>query len=75
MKLICHFTIGWEQGTQYEYKYIGRSAAGIYTLKQQNAVIELQSRVIVQSIDENTIVVKVIFLIKIYFFFSSIDMF
>jgi hypothetical protein len=56
--------IGFEPGTQYEYKYVGRSAAGIYTLKQQNAVIELQSRVIVQSIDENTIVVKVIFKIK-----------
>ncbi len=28
-------------------------------LKQQNAVIELQSRVIIQSIDESTIVVKV----------------
>jgi hypothetical protein len=40
----------------------------MYTLKQQNAVIELQSRVIVQSIDENTIVVKVIFKIKKTFF-------
>lgn len=63
------FTTGWEPGTQYEYKYIGRSAAGMYTLKQQNAVIELQSRVIVQSIDENTIVVKVIFKIKTFFLF------
>jgi hypothetical protein len=34
---------------------------GIYKMKQQNAVIEMQSRVIVQNIDENTIVVKVIF--------------
>lgn len=55
--LLC-LTLGWEPGTQYEYKYAGRSAAGMYHLKQQYAVIELQSRVIVQSIDENTIVIK-----------------
>ncbi|XP_057375632.1 vitellogenin-2-like [Daphnia carinata] len=55
--LLC-LTLGWEPGTQYVYKYTGRSAAGVYDLKQQNAVIELQSRVIIQSIDESTIVVK-----------------
>lgn len=43
------------------YNYVGRSMVGIYKMKQQNAVIEMQSRVIVQNIDENTIVVKVIF--------------
>ena len=49
------------------YKYTGRSAAGVYDLKQQNAVIELQSRVIVQSIDESTIIVKVILLLQFLF--------
>ncbi len=34
--------------------------AGIYKLKMQNAVIELQSRVVVQSVDSNNIIVKVI---------------
>ena len=43
------------------YNYVGRSMVGIYKMKQQNAVIEMQSRVIVQNIDENTIIVKVIF--------------
>ena len=52
--------LGWEPGTQYVYKYVGRSANGIYKLKMQHAVIELHSHVIVQSIDENTIAVKVI---------------
>lgn len=33
--------------------------AGIYKLKLQNAVIELQKRVVVQSIDENNNIVKV----------------
>jgi hypothetical protein len=42
------------------YKYVGRSIVGIDKMKQQNAVIELQSRVIVQNIDQDTIVVKVI---------------
>lgn len=35
----------------------------MYHLKQQYAMIELQSRVIVQSIDENTLVVKVHFVL------------
>ncbi|KAI9554120.1 hypothetical protein GHT06_019392 [Daphnia sinensis] len=48
----------WEPGTQYVYKYVGRSIAGIYKFKLQNAIIELRSRVIVQSIDENTLIVK-----------------
>jgi hypothetical protein len=39
---------------------------GIYKMKQQNAVIEMQSRVIVQNIDANTIVVKVIFHIMFF---------
>jgi len=39
--------------------------AGIYKLKLQNAVIELQKRVVVQSIDENNIIVKVRIKIKI----------
>lgn len=51
--------IGWEPGTQYEYRYVGRSVAGMYNLKLQNAVIELHSLVIVQSVEENTIIVKV----------------
>jgi hypothetical protein len=38
--------------------------AGIYKLKLQNAVIELQKRVVVQSIDENNIIVKVRIKIK-----------
>jgi hypothetical protein len=50
---------GWESGNQYVYKYVGRSVTGIYKLKMQNAVIELQSRVVVQSIDENNVIVKV----------------
>ena len=41
--------LGWEPGTQYVYKYVGRSANGIYKLKMQHAVIELHSRVIVQT--------------------------
>lgn len=52
--------IGWEPGTQYVYKYVGRSIAGIYKFKLQNAIIELRSRVIIQSIDENTLIVKVL---------------
>lgn len=62
--------IGWEPDTQYEYKYIGRSIAGIYKLKQQNAVIELQSRVTVQSVDEQTLVVKVMF---VFFKFYQLE--
>lgn len=50
---------GWAPGYQYVYSYIGRSVAGIQKLKQQNAVIELQSRVIIRSIDERTLIVKV----------------
>ena len=53
--------LGWEPGTEYVYKFTGRSAAGIPDLKQQHAMIEVQSRVVVQSHDENTIVVKVRF--------------
>lgn len=53
-----YFT-GWEPGTQYVYQYSGRSAVGIHQLKEQNAVIELRSRVIVQSVDQNTLIVKV----------------
>jgi hypothetical protein len=49
------------------YNYVGRSMVGIYKMKpQQNAVIEMQSRVIVQNIDANTIVVKVIFHITFF---------
>ena len=41
------------------YEYTGRSIAGLNSLKQQNAVIELHSRVAVQAQDETTIIVKV----------------
>lgn len=51
--------VGWEPGTQYVYNYAGRAINGIYYLKQQNAVIEIRSRVTVQSHDDNTLVVKV----------------
>jgi hypothetical protein len=53
------FWIGWEPGTQYVYKYVGRSTAGIHKFKQQNAVVELESTVTVQSIDEYTLAVQV----------------
>ena len=51
--------LGWVPGTQYVYNYSGRSVAGIHQLKQQNAVIELQSRVVIQSTEESTLIVKV----------------
>jgi hypothetical protein len=35
--------------------------AGIHKLKQQNAVVELKSIVTVQSVDEYTLAVQVIF--------------
>ena len=41
------------------YKYVGRSTAGIHKLKQQNAVVELESIVTVQSVDEYTLAVQV----------------
>jgi hypothetical protein len=41
------------------YKYVGRSTAGIHKFKQQNAVVELESTVTVQSIDEYTLAVQV----------------
>ena len=52
--------IGWEPGTQYVYKYVGRSMAGIHKLKQQNAVVELESTVTIQSVNDNTLAVQVI---------------
>ncbi len=55
------FRIGWEPGTQYVYNYVGRSMAGIHKLKQQNAVVELKSIVTVQSVDDYTLAVQVIF--------------
>ena len=58
---------GWESGNQYVYRYVGRSVAGIYKLKRQNAVIELQCRVTVQSIDDNNIIVKVGTQIQLHF--------
>ena len=54
------------------YKYVGRSIVGIYKMKQQNAVIELQSRVIVQNIDQSTIMVKVIESNQSFFFLSNV---
>ena len=59
------FWIGWEPGTQYVYKYVGRSTAGIHKLKQQNAVVELESTVTVQSIDDSTLVVQVLICLNI----------
>ena len=53
------FWIGWEPGTQYVYKYVGHSTAGIHKLKQQNAVVELESIVTVQSVDDYTLAVQV----------------
>ncbi|XP_046638923.1 vitellogenin-like [Daphnia pulicaria] len=55
--LLC-LTWGWEPGTQYVYKYVGRSATGINKLKQQNAVVELESIVTVQSVDDYTLAVQ-----------------
>ncbi len=59
MRLYDFAIKGWETGTQYVYNYRGRSLAGIRQLKQQNAGIELQSRVVVQCINESTVVIKV----------------
>jgi hypothetical protein len=47
------------------YKYVGRSTAGIHKLKQQNAVVELESTVTVQSIDDSTLVVQVLICLNI----------
>lgn len=49
---------GWETGHEYVYKYTGRTIVGINSLKQQNAVVELHSRIAVQAHDETTILVK-----------------
>jgi len=55
---LLSLSMGWESGQQYVYEYTGRSIAGLNSLKQQNAVIELHSRVAVQAQDETTIIVK-----------------
>ena len=56
--MTCLFK-GWETGHEYVYKYTGRTIVGINSLKQQNAVVELHSRIAVQAHDETTILVKV----------------
>jgi hypothetical protein len=45
--------------------------AGIQKLKQQNAVVELKSIVTVQSVDEYTLAVKVIFTVPTRCFRNS----
>ena len=50
---------GWQSGYEYVYEYTGRTIVGIHSLKEQNAAIELRSRVIVQAHNERTILVKV----------------
>ncbi len=41
------------------YNYHGRSSVGVNDLKLQNAIVEVHGRVIVQSINERTLHVKV----------------
>ena len=41
------------------YNYHGRSSVGVNDLKLQNAVVEVHGRVIVQSVNESTLHVKV----------------
>lgn len=49
------------------YKYVGSSAAGINKLKQQNAVVELESIVTVQSVDDYTLAVQVLTFDSLFF--------
>jgi hypothetical protein len=55
--LFC-LALGWESGKQYSYSFTGRSMTGMYGMKQQNAILEIQSRVLVQSQDDGTLAVK-----------------
>jgi hypothetical protein len=63
------------------YNYHGRSSVGVNDLKLQNAIVEVHGRVIVQSINERTLHVKVghlrikkkVLKMKLMFMFSSTD--
>jgi len=56
--LLC-LALGFQPGFQFVYKYQGRVSVGIFELKRQTAIAELQAHVVVQSTDETTLYVKI----------------
>lgn len=50
---------GSEPGTQYVYRYVGRVSTGIAMIKDDSAAMEVECRVVLQSVDVGTSVVQV----------------